>query len=743
MKLNKTHIILLFALIMTLFLCAGSAFAYEVDDMQIMDKNVQLSSSDDGGDNGVQSNIFDTNLKSDVESSNLKLGENSNDLMDSSIQSKSSDQSSSVLGDSEDDSQNFEIYQHSGAITYVFDKDTEISNETYRAIGIWSNGIFYGSGNPFLMNGTTWAVCLDSNARDPDGSGYYNPGIYRRITLSDNDKFINKYTGEDVYKYLRTYLYLNYNKDIIGYHDNGKVVLSDYLIWSFMERNYTNPSDYYNTRIFGGKEVYEYVKEIMDIVDSGNGVSSSGPFNNSDFLTYQFYLYGADLEENHGGYQALLGFNILTKINVTKVWDDDDNSAGTRPDSISVQLYGNNETIGKAVVLDDANNWTYAFKDLPVYYLYNMSFKLNKEDFSVEATYEEDKACDVTVRKVWDESYTGEKPENIVIYLYANGIPRYGVYLNEAMNWEYTFKVLDKYDSNGNKITYSARDMTSGSIGQVETTVKDAKIKNLHFQIINDDLKNESWYIEIRDTAIAGAELLNSTNDWSFDILGLSEDASEDDFTYYYMYNNPHVNVVDYKVKELNPSKLYVSKISSSQEHVNPLMPTKDQVENERQCYLDKDVTDLKTNFTISNKLETVNITVKKIWNDKNDKDGKRPGKITVHLLANGVVVKTVTISGSEWTYTFTNLPKYDNGSLIKYSVNEESVEGYNSSISSSNNTFTITNTHIPEENKTENKTVPKKDIYKVPASKAATGNPFLALIFAIIILIISPKRKN
>lgn len=748
LKLNKTHIILLFALIMTLFLCAGSAFAYEVDDMQIMDKNVQLSSSDDGGDNGVQSNIFDTNLKSDVESSNLKLGENSNDLMDSSINAKSGAQSQSTLGDSADDSQSndledFEIYQHSHVITYVFDKDTEISSETYRAIGIWSNGIFYGSGNPFLMNDTTWTVCLDSQARDPEGSGGRPPGIYRRITLSDKDKFINKYTGEDVYKYLRTYLYLNYNKDIIGNHSNGKAVLSDLLIWSFMEQDYTNPNSYYNTKLFGGKEVYEYVKEIMDIVDSGNGVNSSGPFNGSDFLTYQFYLYGADLEENHRGYQALLGFNILTKINVTKVWDDDDNSQGTRPDSISVQLYGNNETIGNAVVLDNSNNWTYAFKDLPVYYLYNMSFKLNKEDFSVEATYEEDKACNVTVRKVWDESYTGEKPEEITIYLFANDIPIYGVYLNEAMNWEYTFKVLDKYDSNGNEITYSAMDITSGSIGQVETTVKDAKIKNLHFQIINDDLKNESWYIEIRDTAIAGAELLNSSNDWSFDIIGLSEDASEDDFTYYYMYNNPHVNVVDYKVKELNPSKLYVSKISSSQKHVNPLMPTKDQVENERKCYLDKDVNDLKTNFTISNKLETVNITVKKIWNDKNDKDGKRPGKITVHLLANGVVVKTVTISGSEWTYTFTNLPKYDNGSLIKYSVNEESVEGYNSSISSSNNTFTITNTHIPEENKTENKTVPKKDIYKVPASKAATGNPFLALIFAIITLIISPKRKN
>jgi len=749
LKLNKTNIILLFALIMTLFLCAGCAFAYEVDDVQIMDKNAILSSSDDGGDNGVQSNIFDTNLKSDVESSNLKLGENSNDLMDSSINAKSGAQSQSTLGDSADDSQSndledFEIYQHSHVITYVFDEDTEISSDTYRAIGIWSNGIFYGSGIPFLMNDTTWTVCLDSNARDPDGSGYYNPGIYRRITLSDKDKFINKYTGEDVYKYLRTYLYLNYNKNITGYHDNGKVVLSDYLIWAFMERNYTNPKDYYNTRIFGGKEVYEYVKEIMDIVDSGNGVSSSGPFNNSDFLTYQFYLYGADLEENHGGYQALLGFNILTKINVTKVWDDNDNSQGTRPDSISVQLYGNNETIGKAVVLDDANNWTYAFKDLPVYYLYNMSFKLNKEDFSVEATYEEDKACDVTVRKVWDESYTGAKPENIVIYLYANGRAKYGVELSEADNWEYTFKVRDKYDSNGNEITYSARDMTSGSIGQVETTVKDARIKNLHFKIINEDLKNESWYIEVHDTAIAGAELLNSTNDWSFDIIGLSEDASEDDFTYYYMYNNPHVNVVDYKVKELNPSKLYVSKISSSQEHVNPLMPTKDQVENERKCYLDKNVTDLKTNFTISNKLETVNITVKKIWNDKNDKDGKRPGKITISLLANGVVVKTVTISGSEWTYTFTNLPKYDNGSLIEYSVSEESVEDYNSSISCSNNTFTIVNTHVPEENDTENKTdVPKKEAPKVPTSKSATGNPFFALIFAIITLIIVPKHKN
>ena len=328
--------------------------------------------------------------------------------------------------------------------------------------------------------------------------------------------------------------------------------------------------------------------------------------------------------------------------------------------------------------------------------------------------------------------------------LYANGRAKYGVELSEADNWEYTFKVRDKYDSNGNEITYTARDMTSGSIGQVETTVKDARIKNLHFKIINEDLKNESWYIEVHDTAIAGAELLNSSNDWSFDIIGLSEDASEDDFTYYYMYNNPHVNVVDYKVKELNPSKLYVSKISSSQEHVNPLMPTKDQVENERHCYLDKDVTDLKTNFTISNKLETVNITVKKIWNDKNDKDGKRPGKITISLLANGVVVKTVTISGSEWTYTFTNLPKYDNGSLIEYSVSEESVEDYNSSISCSNNTFTIVNTHVPEENDTENKTdVPKKEAPKVPTSKSATGNPFFALIFAIITLIIVPKHKN
>ena len=103
LKLNKTNIILLFALIMTLFLCAGCAFAYEVDDVQIMDKNAILSSSYDGGDNGVQSNIFDTNLKSDVESSNLELNENSNDLMDSSINAKSGAQSQSTLGDSADD----------------------------------------------------------------------------------------------------------------------------------------------------------------------------------------------------------------------------------------------------------------------------------------------------------------------------------------------------------------------------------------------------------------------------------------------------------------------------------------------------------------------------------------------------------------------------------------------------------------------------------------------------------------
>ena len=107
---------------------------------------------------------------------------------------------------------------------------------------------------------------------------------------------------------------------------------------------------------------------------------------------------------------------------------------------------------------------------------------------------------------------------------------------------------------------------------------------------------------------------------------------------------------------------------------------------------------DVTSGFTITNtNTEKVSVSGTKTWNDNNNQDGKRPASITVNLLKNGTKVdsKTVTpdVSGA-WTYSFSGLDKYDaTGTEITYTVSEDSVDGYTSTVTGTN----ITNSYIPE----------------------------------------------
>ena len=87
-------------------------------------------------------------------------------------------------------------------------------------------------------------------------------------------------------------------------------------------------------------------------------------------------------------------------------------------------------------------------------------------------------------------------------------------------------------------------------------------------------------------------------------------------------------------------------------------------------------------------------VTVDIIWEDNNDQDGKRPEEVTINIYADGEYIKSETIS--ETTYTFEKLPTYnENGEEIVYTVTEDTIEEYTTTYSE--DTFTITNTHIPE----------------------------------------------
>ena len=70
----------------------------------------------------------------------------------------------------------------------------------------------------------------------------------------------------------------------------------------------------------------------------------------------------------------------------------------------------------------------------------------------------------------------------------------------------------------------------------------------------------------------------------------------------------------------------------------------------------------------------TTKLTVEKVWDDKNDKEGERPDSVTLVLY--GVRIDHVVLDEeSDWTYTFTNLPVYnENGKRVRYTVAEENV---------------------------------------------------------------------
>lgn len=87
-----------------------------------------------------------------------------------------------------------------------------------------------------------------------------------------------------------------------------------------------------------------------------------------------------------------------------------------------------------------------------------------------------------------------------------------------------------------------------------------------------------------------------------------------------------------------------------------------------------------------------IEVEGKKVWEDKNNANSKRPTDgITVQLKANGSVKQSqkVTGTGNEWSYKFSKLAKYDNnGDEIEYTVDEVTVDGYAKNISN----YTITN---------------------------------------------------
>jgi len=115
--------------------------------------------------------------------------------------------------------------------------------------------------------------------------------------------------------------------------------------------------------------------------------------------------------------------------------------------------------------------------------------------------------------------------------------------------------------------------------------------------------------------------------------------------------------------------------------------------------------------YTVTNthEIETVDISIEKVWKDKSNKS------IVVRLLADGVEVASAQMDGKvddveaeAWKVEFENLPKNDDGAVIDYTVTEDSIglnwryrvietEGEDGSIS-----FVVENSKLPDDDEEE-----------------------------------------
>lgn len=136
-------------------------------------------------------------------------------------------------------------------------------------------------------------------------------------------------------------------------------------------------------------------------------------------------------------------------------------------------------------------------------------------------------------------------------------------------------------------------------------------------------------------------------------------------------------------------------------------------------------------NFTNSYTPLTVSKSVKKVWNDENNKENARPTVVQVQLYADGKAYgqKVKLNEKNNWSYTWGKLPKNNKGMEIKYTVKESSkIKNYSGSIEvDQDGNFVITNTYVkpPEEvtppideDGDEDEEEPNKDGDGVPGQK-------------------------
>ena len=381
-------------------------------------------------------------------------------------------------------------------------------------------------------------------------------------------------------------------------------------------------------------------------------------------------------------------------LEATKVWDDQDNVEGLRPESIEFQLYKNGTAEGKSVALSAGNNWKVTFSNLPDKDSNGNLISYSVKEVKVPAYYTVDKeeaefvdgkatltnkrtpeTTEVTVKKVWDDAKNqdGLRPTTITLHLLANGEKvQTSTVSGEGETWSHTFTNLPVY-KNGQKIIYT---VTEDIVANYTATIDGTTITNTYkpgktsLTVTKkwDDAENQDGLrpktIKVQlyaDGQKLGKEVeLSEDNKWSYTFSDLDEKKDG--------------KTIQYTVKETKVPEGYTQTVEAT---------------NLGQVVISNTHTPSKTKVQLTKK-----------WDDANNQDGIRPASITVRLYKDGAPTdQTIELSeANQWHGTFENLDVNAAGKALNYTVKEENVpEGYTLSIDDKDPAhLVLTNKHEP-----------------------------------------------
>ena len=455
-----------------------------------------------------------------------------------------------------------------------------------------------------------------------------------------------------------------------SYEYVNKVVATDIVVlieWDDQDNLYNNRPTNVTLTLTDGTTTYTQPAMAATRGLSWKYVYSNLPLTDSNGNAIEYTL----TQDTVNGYKAATvaqSGNVFTVTNelelisltVNKVWDDEDDTEGFRPESLTVTL---NNTDYE---LNSRNSWSYTVDNLPTYidgekveYTwaeedvegYTLTDTTTSNGVTTFTNKHEITEVTVIVKKVWSDSDNAEglRPDDVTVNLLADGEVIDTVTLSDDNDWSYSWTKLDGFTA-GEEIIYT---VTEDKVENYSTRI-DKEENTYNFTITNS---REVEYVEINVTKIWDDSdnieglrpedvtiVILADDEETDNKLTLSEDNDWTDSIELQKYVNGEE--VTYSIKEYE-SNYYTSNI-------------------EQDGY----------NFEVTNsrEVEYVDLTIRKVWDDEDNVEGLRPTSLTV-TLSNGT---EVTLSDdNDWEATVEGLQVYVDGEEVEYTWEEEDVEGY------------------------------------------------------------------